>query len=62
MQVIDTIQDLLETAFDLARRHPTLLDRSVQISAWTKLHYFTPVLVLVLNEIHSLNDIDVMQG
>ena len=49
MKVGDAGQDLLEAAFDLARRHATTLDGRVQVSAWAELHDLAPVLVLVLH-------------
>jgi hypothetical protein len=41
--------------------HSPLLDSSVQISSWTKLHDFTPVLILILHQINRLHDIGMMQ-
>lgn len=61
VQICDAVQDLFETALDLARRHPSLLDSSIQITTGAEFHHFTPMLVLVLHEIDSLNDIDVVQ-
>ena len=52
---------LLEGAFDFTGRHTTLLDRSIEISTRTKLHNLTPMLVLVLNEIHCLNNVDMVE-
>lgn len=61
MEVIETCKDLPEAAFDLAGAHSTLLDGSVEIATGTELHHLTPATVLILNEIDSLDDVDVMQ-
>ena len=45
---------------DEETKHSPLLDCSVQISSWTKLHYFTPVLVLILYQVNRLHDIGMM--
>ena len=60
MQVGDTIEDLLETAFHFTLTHATSLDGSIEISTRAVLHDFTPMQSLVLNEVDRLNDIDVM--
>lgn len=62
VQVANTRQDLSEAAFDLARAHTTLLDCSVQVPARAELHHLAPVLILVLNQVNSLDDIDVVKG
>ena len=56
MQILDTLQDLFETTLDFTRAHAAALDRSVEIAARTVLHDFTPVLVLILDEIDGLDD------
>ena len=61
MKVGDAGQDLLEAAFDLARRHATTFDSRVQVAAWAELHDLAPVLVLVLDEVDGLDDVHVMQ-
>ncbi len=61
MEVLDPLQNLLETAFDLATRHATLLDRSVEITAWTVLHDLAPMMSLVLDQIDRLHDVGMMQ-
>ena len=45
----------------MKKMHSPLLDCSVQISSWTKLHDFTPVLILILYQINRLHDIGMMQ-
>ena len=62
MQILDTLQDLLETAFDFADAHVALFDGSVKISTWTILHDFTTMVLFVLNEVDGLDDIGVVQG
>ena len=37
------------------------LDRSIEVPARAKLHDLAPSLVLVLDEIHSLNDVEMVQ-
>jgi hypothetical protein len=61
MQILDTLQDLFETTLDFTRAHAAALDRSVEIAARTVLHDFTPVLVLILDEIDGLDDVDVVE-
>lgn len=62
VKVLDSLEDLLETALDLADAHVALLDGGVQVSTGAILHDFTPVMLLVLNEIDSLDDIGMVQG
>jgi len=62
VQICNTAEDLLEAAFDLGARHSSLLDGSVQIATRAILHDFAPVLIFVLNEVHSLDDVHVMQS
>lgn len=62
VQVFDPLEDLLETAFDLADAHVALLDGSVEVSTGTILHDLAPVMLLVLYEVDSLDDVGVMQG
>lgn len=57
MQVLDTSENLLEAALNLARRHAALLDCGIQVTTRTKFHHLTPVFVLVLNQVDSFNDI-----
>ena len=61
VKIRNTGEDLLEAALDLARRHPTALYRRIQVTAWAELHDLAPVLGLVLNEVDSLDDVDVMR-
>lgn len=61
VQIRHAAQYLPEATLDLARRHSALFDGSVQITTRTKLHYFTPVLALVLDKVDGLNNIDVVQ-
>ena len=60
MQIGDAGQDLLEAALNLAWGHATALDRRIQVTAWAELHYFAPMLVLVLDKIDGLDDIDMV--
>jgi hypothetical protein len=60
MKVRNAGEHLLEAALDLAGTHPTLLDRSIEITTRAELHDFTPVLRLVLDEVDRLDDVDVV--
>jgi hypothetical protein len=62
VKVLDSLEDLLETALDLADAHVALLDGGVQVSTGAILHDFTPVMLLVLNEIDSLDDVGMVQS
>lgn len=62
VEVVDASEDLLEAAFDLRWRHAAAFDRSIEITARAELHNFTPVQLLVLDEINRLDDVDVMKG
>ena len=53
--------NLLEAALDLGRAHATFLDGSIQIASGTEFHYFTPIMILVLDEIHSFDDVRVVK-
>ena len=61
VKICDTGEDLLEAALNLTRRHPTALDGRIQVSAGAELHHFAPMLILVLHEVHRLDDVDVVQ-
>lgn len=61
VQVRHASENLLEAAFNLAGGHAALLYRRVKISSGTEFHDFTPMLLLVLNEINRLDNIDVVQ-
>lgn len=61
VKICDAGQDLLKAALNLAGGHAAALDSRIQVATWAKLHHFTPMLILVLNEIHSLDNIDMMQ-
>ena len=60
VQVLYTSQHLPETALDFTRRHCSVLDRGIKVSAGTEFHHFAPVLIFVVNKIHGLNDVGVM--
>lgn len=60
VQIRNTSDNLLETALDLGWTHTTLLDGSIQVTTRAELHYFAPVMIVVLNKIHSFDDINVM--
>jgi hypothetical protein len=60
VEIRDARKHLPEAAFDFAWRHTTLLDRSIEIPTRAKFHDLTPMLVLVLNEIHCLNNVDMV--
>ncbi len=62
VQVLHTMQDLLEATFDLSDAHPALLDCSVEVSTRTVFHDLTPSLLLILHEIDGFDDVCVMQG
>jgi len=62
MQVRDSSQDLPEAAFYFTRRHAPLLYRSVEISTRAELHHFAPVLALILYEVDSLDDVNVVES
>jgi hypothetical protein len=49
MQVLDAVQDLLESAFNFSDTHVALFDRSVEISSGTVFHHFTPMMFFVLS-------------
>lgn len=60
MDIVDSTQDLLETAFNLTGTHATLFYRRIEITTGTKLHNLTPLLILILDEIHRFDDVDMM--
>ena len=62
MEVGNPLQDLLEATFGFAWSHTPFLDRGVEVTTWAEFHDLAPVLILILNEIYSLNDVDVMEG
>ncbi len=62
VQIRNASDNLLEAALDLGRTHTTLLDGSIQVTTRTELHDFTPVMIVVLNEVHSFHDINMMQS
>jgi hypothetical protein len=62
MQVLDAVQDLLESAFNFSDTHVALFDRSVEISSGTVFHHFTPMMLFVLDEIHCFDDICVVES
>jgi hypothetical protein len=62
VQIRNAGENLFETTLNLAWRHMSLLDGGVEISARTEFHDFAPVLVLILNEVDSLNNVNVVQG
>lgn len=49
VEILNTVENLLEATFDFARGHTALLDGSVQVTARAVLHDFAPMLVLVLH-------------
>ena len=53
--------NLLEGTFDLGRAHTATLDGSVQVTTGTILHDLAPVLMLVLDQVDSFNDVWMMQ-
>ena len=57
VQVRDTGDDLLEVGIDLHRFEVTLLDRCVKVSSRAVLHNFAPMLLFVLNEIDSFDNV-----
>lgn len=61
VQVRNPCQDLFETTLHFARRHAPLLDRRIQIATRTELHDLAPLFVLVLDQVNSFNDVDVVQ-
>jgi hypothetical protein len=50
-------EDLLEATFNLTGGHPSALDRCIKITSRTVFHHFTPVLIFVLHEVDSLDDV-----
>jgi hypothetical protein len=62
MEVGNSLQDLLEATLGFAWRHTPFLDRGVEVTTGTEFHDLAPVLIFILNEIYSLNDVDVMEG
>ena len=60
VKIADTRQYLLETTLDFAGGHSAFLDCGVKITTGTVFHDFTPVLVLVLDQVDSLNNIDMV--
>lgn len=61
VEILDTDEKLLEATFAFAGAHLTLFDGSVEVSTGTVLHDFAPVVCLVLDEIHRLDDINMME-
>lgn len=62
VKIFNAGKNLLEAALDLARRHASLLDGSVQVTARAILHDFAPMLILILHKVDGLNDVHMMQG
>jgi hypothetical protein len=62
VQIGNATQDLLETALDFVRRHPSFLDGSIEVATGTKFHNFAPFVVFILKKIDSLDDVDVVQS
>jgi aspartate-semialdehyde dehydrogenase len=44
-----------------SKRYSPFLDCGVQVSSRAKLHYFAPMLILILNEVNSFHDVGVVQ-
>ena len=44
----------------MKKKHSPLLDCSVQITSGTKLHDFTPMLILILHQVNRFHDIGMM--
>lgn len=61
VEVLNPSENLPETTFHLRWGHATSLDRSIEITARAELHDFAPMQSLVLNEVHGLDDVDVME-
>ena len=61
VEVGNASQDLLEAALDLAWRHATTFNGRIQITAGAELHHLAPMLSLILDQIDSLHDVDMMQ-
>lgn len=57
-----SVKGISRRSMKMKKMHSPLLDCSVQISSWTKLHDFTPMLILILDQINGLDDIGMMQG
>ena len=62
VEVTQTSEELLETAFYLGSAHTTSANGSVQIPTCAKLHDFAPGMVLVLQKVDRLDNIRVMEG
>ena len=60
MQVCYSRHNLLEEAVDLFGGHVALLDSCVKVSARAVLHDLTPMLLLILDEVHRFDHIDVV--
>jgi hypothetical protein len=60
MEVRHALQNLPEATLNFTRRHASFLDRSIEITTRAKFHDLTPVLILILNKIDSLDNVDVM--
>ena len=61
VEILDTLENLLETAFDLAARHAPLFNSGIEITAGAVLHNLAPVVRLVLNKVDSFHDVRVVQ-
>jgi hypothetical protein len=62
VEVFDALEDLLKATLDLAGAHAATFDRGVEVPARTVLHDLAPVLVLVFDQIHGLDNVDVVEG